>query len=234
VFSPDGTKLAFQRASGAAEGEVIGRRIWIKSIAGGSPVPLSVDTTTYFHDAATWSPDGEWLAYLSGQDPINITLRKTQVGGRAAPVTLLSGIPPFVARPQWSPDGQWILCETLEGLTMVAPDGTRPRVIAEPGWFAYAWDRDNRRIFGLRVTEDEHHIMLVSVDVVTGNQRVINDNLGAIPQALQPIRGFSRLRDGGFLTSIARVRSDIYLIEGLQLPRPWWQRWWPSPSSPGR
>ncbi len=70
--------------------------------------------------------------------------------------------------------------------------------------------------------------------VQTGAQRVINANLGTIPQALQPIRGLTRLRDGGFLTSIARVRSDIYLIEGFRLPSPWWQRFWPFGRAPQR
>ena len=76
-------------------------------------------------------------------------------------------------------------------------------------------------------TEDQHHFMLVSLDSQTGVEKVINANLGTIPQALQPIRGFSRLRGRGFLTSIARVRSDIYLIEGFRLPVTWWQRVWP-------
>ena len=65
------------------------------------------------------------------------------------------------------------------------------------------------------------------LDAQTGAEKVINANLGTIPQALQPIRGFSRRRNGSFLTSIARVRSDIYLMEGLRLPGTLWQRLWP-------
>ena len=75
--------------------------------------------------------------------------------------------------------------------------------------------------------------MLVALDVGTAAIRVINANLGTIPQALQPIRGFSRLRNGNFLTSIARVRSDIYLMEGLRLPETLWARLWPF-RRPGR
>ena len=52
-------------------------------------------------------------------------------------------------------------------------------------------------------------------DVKTGRETIVNGNLGAIPQANQPIRGFSRLRKDGFLTSIAHVRSDIWLLEGF-------------------
>jgi hypothetical protein len=152
---------------------------------------------------------------------------KVRLGGRAEPITLVkSGIPPFVARPQWSPAGDSILCETVEGLTIVSADGTAQRIISDPGWFAYAWDKDGHRIYGLRPTDDEHHFMLVSVDARTGAERVINASLGTVPQALQPIRGFSRLHDGGFLTSTARVKSDIYLIEGFRPLVTLWDRLW--------
>jgi Tol biopolymer transport system component len=226
AFSPDGSKLAFQRA--AMIGQSDGSRLWIMPLAGGNPVMVPADSVL-FQDAPTWSPNGDWIAYLSAVNrPGALSLMKTQVGGRSAPVTLYqAGIPPFIARPEWSPDGNWILCETFDGLTLVDANGTRPpRVISEGGWFTYAWDKEGRRIYGLRTTDDLHHFMLVSVDPQKGDQHVINANLGTIPQALQPIRGFSRLPNGAFLTSIARVRSDIYLLEGLQLPRTWWERFW--------
>lgn len=227
AFSPDGSKLAFQRAA-TIVGQSEGSRLWITPVAGGTPVMLA-DGTTVFEDAPTWAPKGDWLAYLASVGNLgSLHLLKAQVGSRSAPVTLYSeGIPPFVARPQWSPDGSWILCETFEGLTLIDANGTRaPRVISEGGWFTYGWDKEGRRIYGLRTTDDQNHFMLVSVNPDDGEQRVINANLGTIPQALQPIRGFSRLPSGAFLTSIARVRSDIYLIEGFQLPRKWWDRLW--------
>jgi serine/threonine protein kinase len=226
AFSPDGSRLAYQRT---AEGRTVdgrsGRKLWISSTAGGPPVALT--TSQRYEDAPTWSPDGEWIAYLAAAAQGELALHKIRVGAGSATVVLKSDIPPFLSRPQWSPDGRWIVCETADGLTLVAADGSTSRVVSDPGWFGYAWDRDSRLIYGLRPTDDNHHFQFVSLNAQTGDERVINPNLGNIPQALQPIRGFSRLRDRGFLTSIARVRSDIHLIEGFTLARMPWQRLWP-------
>ncbi len=231
AFSPDGTRIAFQLVA-SQEGSNLpdfpgGSKLWVKSVSGGKPFPIGESGT--FQDAPTWSPHGDSIAYLVVGTEGTFSLVKSQVGTRGKAVPLIkTGIPPFVARPQWSSDGNSILCETLEGLSVIAADGSeRSRVIAGTGWFAYAWDTDGRRVYGLRASDDEPpKIMFVSVDSQTREQRVINPNLGPIPQALQPVRGFSRLPKGGFLTSIAHARSDIYLIEGLKLPQTWWQRLW--------
>jgi hypothetical protein len=231
AFSSDGTRLAFQLAA-AAETSVTpnfpgGSRIWVKTISGGKPFPIGGQET--FQDAPTWSPKDDWIAYLVGGKGVGqLALVKSQVGTRGS-VVLLSKpeIPPFVARPQWSPDGNWVLCETTEGLSIIAVDGSfRSRVIGDVGWIAYAWDASGRNVYGLLRSDDLKAVTLVTIDVATAKQRVLNINVGPIGQGLQPIRGFGRYGSGSFLTSIAHERSDIYLIEGFELPLKWWQRFW--------
>jgi hypothetical protein len=60
--------------------------------------------------------------------------------------------------------------------------------------------------------------MLASIDLKSRKEQVINANLGPIPLANQPIRGFSRVGTRGFLFSIARVKSDIWLLRGFHAP----------------
>ena len=237
-FSSDGTRLAFQLAAGPESGMAAnfpgGSRIWVKTITGGKPFPIGGQET--FQDAPTWSPKDDWIAYLTGGNAGQMALAKSPVGTRGSAMLLSkTGIPPFVARPQWSPDGNWVLCETTEGLSIIAADGSfRSRVIGDVGWLAYAWDASGRNVYGLLPSDDLKTVTLVSIEVATAKPRVVNMNVGPIPQALQPIRGFSRYGNGAFLTSIAHARSDIYLIEGFRLPLKWWQRFWRTGTSAQR
>ena len=70
----------------------------------------------------------------------------------------------------------------------------------------------------LTESETPGHFAMVDVDAATGGVQMLNPDLGAIPIAIQPIRGFSYLEGQGFLTSLASARSDIWLLEGLQPP----------------
>jgi len=227
AFSPDGQRLAYQRFADD------GYRIWISNLAGGPAMRL-VTQSSRFQDAPTWSPDGDSIAFILGTVQNSDTgghpgwmLAKVRVGRTGAePQILLWGVVPF-SRPSWSPDGRWIACQTEDGLTLISPEGTGKRVISDAEWLAFGWGTDASRIYGLRPTDDFHHLLLASVDVNTGRETIVNGNFGAIPQANQPIRGFSRMRGDGFLTSIARVRSDIWLVEGFGAAPGRFSRIWP-------
>ena len=122
--------------------------------------------------------------------------------------------------------------QTEEGLTLVAADGSQSRTVSDTFWLSYGWTGDGTRIYGLQPTDDQQHFMLVALDLRTGRERVVNANLGLIPHANQPIRGFARVRDRAFVTSVARVRSDIWLLEDF-LPAPTlWQRLWLASRTP--
>ena len=76
------------------------------------------------------------------------------------------------------------------------------------------------RINGLRAGDDGRTLELLSIDIQTRRERVLRSDVGRLPRVALPVRGFSQTSHGTFLTSIARLQSEIYVLEGLQLPGP--------------
>ena len=215
AYSPDGHTLAFQRRG------VDFATIWQVPTAGGTPVQvLSADSN--YHDAPSWSPDGQWIAHLRSNGPL-FSIAKVRVGSKDI-VALADNVVPF-ARPAWSPDGQRIAIESAEGLMLIPAEGGSPeRLFPEP-LLAYTWSPDSRHIVALLEGDTHGHIALVTIEARSGNVSVLNPDLGGIPVANQPIRGFSYAKGHGYLTSLASARSDIWLLEGFEIPSRSFLRW---------
>ncbi len=221
AFSPDGRTLAYQRG---AEGTW---DVWLSPVAGGTPIRLATTTGTSnrpWRDAPTWSPDSEWIAYVSN-DAGTPLLVKARVGTTERVEVLQE--PLAFSRPAWSPDGKWIATQTEDGMVRVPADGGMPEVLSTLPILAVLWRSDSRHVVALTESETPGHFSMVEIDATSGDVRVLNADLGAVPIANQPIRGFSFHREQGFLTSLASARSDIWLMEGFQPPQRtlrWWRR----------
>jgi Tol biopolymer transport system component len=209
ALAPDGQRIAFQRY--AEDG---GYQLFVSTVAGaGTPVPLT--RPSRYQDAPAWSPDGEWIAFLErvGNE---ISLARVRVGTGQPPEVVLPGLPRLGSRAKWSPDGRLIACDTTDGLMVVSADGKDSRLLSEDSWIAFTWSRDGREIYGLRESDERpRHYMLAALDSESGRERIINPDVGVIPPAWQPLRGLEAIGDGTLLTSVARARSDIWLMEGF-------------------
>ena len=215
AFSPDGSRLAYQRL-----GEKTGHRVWISTaVAAGPPVqvaPLPVGTAG--QSAPAWSHDSAWLAYVQGQPGGSWHLMKTRVGAGGETRVLNDDVMPY-GRADWSPDGRSILFDSRDGLAITGPEGQNTRIISEEPWIAHEWAGDSRTVYGLREADERRrHFMLVALDIETGRERVINPDLGIIPAAHFPVRGLTRTDTGAWVTSVARARSVINMLEGFSLP----------------
>jgi hypothetical protein len=224
AFSPDGTRIAYQRL-----GDRTGYRIWMSGTEGAGP-PVSLDPRpigNMHQDAPTWSNDGTWIAYVEGIPGGDWKLVKARARGGEPSQPLSDKVVPL-SRPAWSPDGQWILFDSLDGLAIVSPDGGTRRILSEDVWFAYAWSDDSKFVFGLRESyEVRGHYLLARLEVGTAGaarEHVVAADLGSIPPAIQPIRGLSSMGNGEFLTSIARPRSGIFVLDGVGVSSTWWDR----------
>ena len=211
AFSPDGRTLAFHRRG------VDEATIWLIPATGGTPVQLISETDESYHDAPSWSADGEWMAVTSSRGA-QFSLAKVRVGTKERIWLIEDRVVPF-SRSAWSPDGRWIACETLDGLVRISPDGGKPEVILADPLLAYAWAPDSRRIIALAEGESIGRLALIELDTVTREVKTLNPDLGTIPIATQPVRGFSFAKGQGYLTSLASARSDIWLLEGFQVRR---------------
>ena len=89
---------------------------------------------------------------------------------------------------------------------------------------SFAWSADSRRLYGIRQSDDSKHLTFTSVEIGSGVERNLNANVMPLPVAAQPVRGFTRMNDTTFLTSIARVRSDIWLLDGFNVRDSFWER----------
>jgi hypothetical protein len=123
---------------------------------------------------------------------------------------------------KWSPNGAWLAYSGREGLSIVAPDGQSAHAISDEPWLAFAWSGDSRRLYGIRQSDDFKHLTLTSIDVATRSERVIEEALLPLPVAARPVRGFTRVTDTTFLTSIVRVSSDIWLFDGFRSAPTFW------------
>ena len=205
-FNPDGNRLAFQRFGSE------GYRLWIVGRGGGTPV-RAIPGDENYQDAPTWSPDGEWIAFVTGREG-RWSLAKANPGGEMRIVSDGDTIP--LSRPQWSPDGRWIAFLNSSGLSLVSASGGSTRTLSRDEWEVFSWNPEDGRLYGLRLGDDPHRLALSAIDPVTGEETEINPDLIHIPLANQPIRGFSWTRQG-FMTSIARAQSDVWLLDGLQV-----------------
>jgi dipeptidyl aminopeptidase/acylaminoacyl peptidase len=203
--SPDGGRLIYERFE--IQG---GSRLWISAASGGSPVPLTNDTTaTEFLGA--WSPDGNWFVYAAIRNG-TWDLLKVKSTGQASPVLVRHDIHGAEV-PVWSPTGDWILF----GNDLYSPDGQTIRPFGEHGSLTYAFSADGKLLYGIR--HDGERNLLFSLEVAGGAEKVLGD-LGrefAPASSFSPAIRFSPAPDGHtFVYSIATRHSNLWMFEGFQ------------------
>lgn len=91
-LSPDGQRIVFSALD----------KLYVMDLPNGTPRRLTDDTV--HEQAPAWSPDGQWVAYVTWTSSQGGALMKVRADGRAR--TRLVPDPAFFDSPVWSPDGQ--------------------------------------------------------------------------------------------------------------------------------
>ena len=102
-------------------------RIYVQNATNGTPQRLTPASFTPLEYAPAWSPDGQWVAFVSIDDGNRMQLWKVSAAG-GAPVKLSSEAADFVD-PVWSPDGRSVVVARGEGAT------ARGRTVTHNAWF---------------------------------------------------------------------------------------------------
>ena len=211
VFSPDGRRIAVGVKIRA------GVRIYTMFVSGGTPVRATSTDNQEF--CATWSPDGNWLAY-SGSDGPYPSLFKVRPGTGEAPVVVarLYG----QAAPVWSPAGEWIADhDAAEHPVLVSPDGKLRRTL--PGDRGpLAWSRDGKTLYQVR----REPPALMAIDIASGRDRKLRDLPDLAPFSNgNPGLSAALTSDGkDIVYTVNRPRSEIWILSGIQAPVPWYLR----------
>ncbi|NNF27689.1 MAG: amidohydrolase, partial [Gemmatimonadetes bacterium] len=95
--SPDGNRRTFSAVA----------KVWVQDLPDGRPRRLTGAEDRNEH-APAWSPDGEWIAWVSWQDGVGGHVWKARANGSGAPQQL-SRETAYYDRVAWAPDGTRIL-----------------------------------------------------------------------------------------------------------------------------
>jgi Tol biopolymer transport system component len=145
--SPDGRRLAFSALD----------RLYVMDLPSGAPRRVTTDNVK--EQVPAWSPDGQWLAYVTWTDQGG-TVNKIRADGRSRPVRLTSDTA-FYDTPVWSPDGQRIVAVKgpraprvaehfapgYELVWLPAAGGPATRISPINAWGRPHFSRDANRIY---------------------------------------------------------------------------------------
>jgi Tol biopolymer transport system component len=210
-WAPDGSRFLFVSQSHQTT------KLMLSSAGGGRVTTLDSDADQ--SGAASWSPDGQWIAYIRVKEG-KPQLAKIRPGSASGPV-IFQGAPSPVASSdlrnstQWSPAGDWILYETDGGLSVVSPGGKSSRRLTGRVFTIFGFSKDGSQVYGMYLNRAPNvQRELFSIKMQSGAEKLLA--VLALPASVSAVSGFTMHPDGKrFATSIGKSLDDIWMLEGF-------------------
>ncbi|HEX9581463.1 MAG TPA: amidohydrolase family protein [Gemmatimonadales bacterium] len=213
VPSPDGARLAF----------TVLDRLHVMDYPSGTPRRL---TTSEVPEAEpTWSPDGQWIAYVTASTESGGHVMKVRADGRARPQQLTT-MAALYQQPAWAPDGRRIVAirgavrtfveSTQRGvpggsedLVWVPAEGGATTLIAPVDGFSTPhFTRDTTRIYASR-----NGGFLISFRWDGTDRKLhLRVNGPRLPNATQPVRASLVLMAPTGDQAVAQVVNELYVV----------------------
>jgi Tol biopolymer transport system component len=227
ALSPGADRVIYGRIGHAETAGSSTAHIWISSVSGGAPVPVTNDATSAEFPGA-WSPDGAWLAYIRIQNG-KADIMKVKTSGQATPILLKADINGTNAGvPTWSPTGEWIEYND-KGENLISPDGKTMRSLGNLHADGCAFSHDGRLLYCLRADKDNE--TLFSFDIASSAQKIMGhfDPEFRPRSNLNPAIRLSLAPDGkSIVYGTARSSvANLWLLEGFAPKDGWLNRIFP-------
>lgn len=199
IWTSDGARITYGSATGGNE-----NIFWRPADGTGQPERLA--TSDFLQYAATWSPDGQVLAFVESRPDTGHDIWRLPIRGDRRPEIIVQTR--FnEAYPDFSPDGHWLAYasdESGRSEVYVQPypgPGARQQVSTEGGT-GPAWSRDGRELF-------------YTTTQTAGGQAVFTKMM-AVPIGLRPTftAGVPRLLFQGKYGASAGIRSYDVAADG--------------------
>jgi len=210
VYSPDGTKIAFDAKHGTAQGDIF--------VVDADGKNLKNLTSSFSEDAfATWSPDGKQIVF---ERKINDTYRLHIMNSDGSNLRLLNEVNTGGwSIPAWSPVGSKIAFSGwMDGDTEIyifdTQDASTTQITENEGlgdaW--PTWSPDGNKIAYLSNTDGDVELFTMDPDGSNKKQITQNDWAEAEPAWSKDGKYIAVTRHGDGVNSLGRSQSEIFLI----------------------